>query len=88
MYTTFVFGLYDDNDKKTIAEHAFEQAVPPIAMIKINAKWKQEDDQTWENYQDFMTDELPAAFRDHGVKDQHAHMANWLTAMEASIKGI
>ena len=27
----------DDNDKKTIAEHAFEQAVPPIAMNEINA---------------------------------------------------
>jgi len=56
----------------TIVEHAFEQAVPPIAMNKINAKWKQkgEDEQTWKNYQDFWTNELPAAFRDHGVKEQ------------------
>lgn len=59
----------DDNDKKTIAEHAFEQAVPPIAMNKINAKWKQEADQTWENYQNFWTNKLLAAFRDHGVKE-------------------
>ena len=42
-----------DDAKKIIAEHAFEQVVPPIAMNKINAKWKQEDDQTWTHYQEF-----------------------------------
>ena len=46
----------DDKDKMTIAEHAFEQAVPPIAMNKINAKWKLEADQTWTHYQEFWTD--------------------------------
>ena len=30
-----------DDDKKTIVDHAFEQTVPPIAMNKINAKWKE-----------------------------------------------
>ena len=49
--------------------NAFEQAVPPIAMNKINAKWKQEADQTWENYQNFWTNKLPAAFCDHGEKE-------------------
>ena len=45
-------------------------------------------EQTWENYQDFMRDELPAAFRDHGTKNQDAQIANRLTTMEASIEGI
>ena len=60
----------DDNDKKTIAENAFEQVVPPIAMNEINAKWKQEANQTWETYQDFWTNELRVAFCDNGVKEQ------------------
>ena len=76
----------DNNDKKTIAEHAFEQAVPPIAMNKINAKWKQEADQTWTHYQEFWTDGLPAAFQDHGVKEQQ--LASCMRAMEANMEGI
>ena len=76
----------DDDDKKTIAEHAFEQAVPPIAMNEINAKWKQEADQTWTHYQEFWTNELPAAFCDHGVKEQQ--LASRMTAMEANMEGI
>ena len=70
----------------TIAEHAFEQSVPLIAMNKINAKWKQETDQSWGNYQDFWTNELPAAFRDHGVEKQQ--LASHMTAMEANMEGI
>ena len=73
----------DDKDKMTIVEHAFKQAVPPIVMNKINAKWKQKGDneQTWENYQDFWTNKLPEAFHDHGVKEQQAQMASWMTAV-------
>ena len=80
--------ISDDDDKKTIAEHAFEQTVPPIAMNEINAKWKQkpEDEQTWAHYKEFWTDELPAAFQDHGVKEQQ--LASRMRAMEANIDGI
>ena len=80
--------ISDDDDKKTIAEHAFEQAVPPIAMNEINAKWKQkpEDEQTWAHYQEFWTDKLPAAFRDHGVKEQL--LESRMQAMEANMDGI
>lgn len=80
------FKINDDDDKKTIAEHAFEQAVPPIAMNKISAKWKKENDQTWENYQNFWTNELPAAFSDHGVKEQQ--LVARVNAMEVNIEGI
>ena len=72
--------------RKTIVENGFEQAVPPIAMNKINAKWKQEANQSWESYQDFWTNKLPAAFRDHGVKEQQ--LASCMTAMEANMEGI
>ena len=80
--------ISDDDDKKTIAEHAFEQTVPPIAMNEINAKWKQksEDEQTWTHYQQFWTDNLPTAFRDHGVKEQQ--LATRMRAMEANMEGI
>ena len=55
-------------------------------MNKINAKWKQEANQTWTHYQEFWTDELPAAFCDHGVKEQQ--LASCMTAMEANMEGI
>ena len=55
-------------------------------MNKINVKWKQEADQTWEHYQDFWTNELPAAFHDHGMKEQQ--LPSQMTAMEANIEGI
>lgn len=35
-----------------------------------------------------MTNELPAAFRDHGIKNQESQTAQHLNAMEASIQGL
>ena len=83
-----ILKIGDDKDKMTIAEHAFEQAVPPIAMNEINAKWKQKAKakQTWTNYQHFWTNELPVAFRDDGVKEQQ--LATQMTAMEANMENI
>ena len=57
-------------------------------MNEINAKWKQkgDDEQTCENYQDFWTNKLPVAFRDHSVKEQQ--LASQMNTMEANIEGI